>query len=100
MIVVASGAEERTALTALGVPLDQVVLQSDFATAQQALDYAVRLARDWLSALSGVRVVLLETTARTLQGLLAQLKELLPSDWQAARPVTVDDAHTLLDLSV
>lgn len=97
IIAVATGLEEVAGLAALGVPGDQIVRAWDWPTLEAAKNYAVRLGKDWLAGLQGLRVSVLEVTAKNLQEILAQLQEMLPSAWQAARPITAEDAHRTLD---
>ena len=56
------------------------------------------MASDWLRGLDGVEVTPLRTTARTVLGLLSQLKELLPLEWQKAELITPESAEQVLKL--
>lgn len=98
ILAVATGSEEVSGLTALGVPGDQIIRAWDWPTLEAARNYAVRLGREWLAGLGGLQVSVLEATARSLQGILAQLQEILPSAWQTARPITEQDAVQVLEM--
>jgi hypothetical protein len=100
ILAVATGLEEAAALAERGILDDQIVRAWEWPTLEAARDYAVRLGREWLAGLGGLQVSVLEVTARSLQGILAQLQEMLPSAWQTARPITAQDAERTLDLAV
>ena len=100
IVAVASDLEEVGVLTMLGVPGDQIVRAWNWSTLEAAKSYAIRLGREWLAGLNGLSVSVLEVTANSLQGIMAQLRELLPSAWQALRPVDQLDAQNVLKYSV
>ena len=100
LIVVATGLEDAAGFSALGVPADQIVPAGEWPSLEAAKNYAIRLGQEWLKGLQGLRVSVLEVTARTLQGAWAQLQEMLPSVWQMARPVTPEEAQNVLEHSV
>lgn len=85
-------------LLARAFPGDNIFQADRFADWSQARQHVWQVAGDWLRVLEGVEVTALRTTARSVQGLLAQLKELLPLEWQDLQPVTADQAEQILRL--
>ena len=87
--VVAAGQEEVEKVAALGVPKDQIL-----PTKEQA----IWLARELLRAIRGLRVQVLETTARTLGELKVWMAGLPPA-WQGAMAGLEEGILKLQDLS-
>ena len=88
---------EKSELIQRQFPGDNILVAEGLDKAQ-AQRYAWQTASDWLRELKKVEVVPVRTTARTVQGLLAQLKELLPLQWQQSLGVTDEDAEQVLRL--
>ena len=80
------------------VPDHQVVRAEDFSDWSAAHKHIWNLAGRWMEVLEGVQVSFLKTTARNLPGLMAQLKELLPIDWQESGLLTNEKIQLALDL--
>lgn len=97
ILAVATGLEEVATLEALGIPAQNIVRGWTFTNLETAKDFSVGLAKRWLTVLDGVRVSVLETTARTVQALLAQLQALLPAVWQQS--ITAEDAELVRRLN-
>ena len=90
--------EEMRSLTSRGFPGDAVFTADRFATWTDARDQVWKIASQWLNPLGQVEVTFLQTTARTLPGLLAELQKLLPDSWQAQNAITPQTAEQLLGL--
>ncbi len=90
--------EEKASLMSRGFPGDNIFRADEFPSWEAALKVVWHVAGEWLTILKRVEVAFLRTTARSAQGLLAQLQELLPSAWQTSRPVTQEDVEQALGL--
>ncbi len=98
VVAVAVGLEEVTAIENLGVPSVQILQGWNYENLEEAKLAAIRFAQGILETIHGVTVRVVQATALTVQGLLAQLEEqLIPASWQ--KSVTAETPELIKQLN-
>lgn len=100
IVALVSTEQERFMLTGLGIAGDNIFLARNFTDWSAAREYVWKVASLWLQELEGVDVKPLRVTDPSLSiaGLLSQLGELLPTEWQRSGLVTSETAETVIRL--